>query len=56
MSRMFLTATLIVLLNVLVGCNAPNSGQGQLVPEDVPVPVKLGTEVKPATPAEIDII
>lgn len=33
MARIVLTAVLVVLLNVLVGCNEANSGRGQLVPK-----------------------
>ena len=32
MARRVLTVTLIVLLNVFIGCNGIDSGKGQLVP------------------------
>jgi len=54
MSRIILTASLIVLINILVGCNGIDTGQSQLVPKQSCAEVKL--DIEPATAAEIDII
>ncbi len=55
MARIVLTAVLIVLLNVLVGCNGPDKGKGQLVPTTVK---KFGYtgEVKVSPKEEIDSV
>ncbi len=55
MARIVLVTLLIVLLNVLVGCYAPDSGMAQLVPAHVKV--SPGSEpLKVVRGSEIDII
>lgn len=52
MARTILTAVLIVLLNVLVGCKAVDSGRSQLVPAQIgSAPI-----IKAATGSEADIV
>ena len=41
MSRIILTASLIVLINVLVGCNGVDSGQSQLVSKEAHAEAKI---------------
>jgi len=55
MARMVLTAVLIVLLNVLVGCSGVDKGRGQLMPTSVK---KFGYtgEVKVSQREEIDTV
>ena len=52
MARIVLTAVLVVLLNVLVGCSGVDSGRGQLMPARSSSVVA----VKVATAGEMDIV
>jgi tetratricopeptide (TPR) repeat protein len=56
MTRMFVTAAMIALLTVLVGCQDPNQGRGQMLPQrslqaSTPVPVEVA-----ASADEIDLV
>ncbi len=51
MARLLLRASLIVLLGVLVGCNGPDSGRGQMVAGTVSAPA-----VRIAASGETDIV
>jgi len=55
MARIVLTAVLIVLLNVLVGCSGPDKGRGQLIPASVKKSGYIG-EVKAGQKEEIDTV
>ena len=54
MSRIILTASLIVLINVLVGCNGAESGKSQLLSKEARAEAKI--DVGFAAAAEIDIV
>jgi tetratricopeptide (TPR) repeat protein len=56
MTRMFVTAAMIALLTVFVGCQEPNQGRGQQLPQrglqaSTPVPVEIA-----AAADEIDLV
>lgn len=56
MTKTILTILLIVLLNVLVGCNGSDSGRGQLVPtREMPSPAPASM-ARAATAAEVDVV
>ena len=56
MARIVLTAVLIVLLNVLVGCNGVDSGRGQLMPVRTRALLGAAPVVKVTKMGETDII
>jgi len=56
MARIILTAVLIVLLEVLVGCNGVDTGRGQLMPDRTKTFQETSGVIKPATESETDII
>ncbi len=56
MSRAILTVLLIVLLNVLVGCEGMDSGRGQVVPAGAKEFSGTGSVAGVATAAEADIV
>lgn len=56
MARIVLTAVLIVLLNVLVGCKGNDSGRGQIVPPRTKTSLGSAGIVKIARAGETDII
>jgi tetratricopeptide (TPR) repeat protein len=56
MARTFLTAAVIILLNVLIGCNGVDSGQGQILPT-TSMQSPYATDVVGVTdPGEADIV
>ena len=56
MARTVLTAVLIVLLNVLVGCETVDSGKGQIRPARAKRPVGTAPVVEVAGASETDIV
>ena len=56
MARMFLTAALIVLMNVLIGCEDVDRGRIQLKPARAEEPVKLAPVSRVAGVGESDIV
>lgn len=56
MAKAILTAVLIVLVNVLVGCNDVDKGRGQLIPTQVKASQGSGTLISVAEPGEVDIV
>jgi hypothetical protein len=56
MARTILTAVLIVLLNVLVGCHGVDSGKSQLVPRQAKRTPKSAVAVKVPKGSEADIV
>lgn len=56
MAKAILTAVLIVLVNVLVGCNNVDKGRGQLIPTKVKASRGSGALISVAEPGEVDIV
>jgi len=56
MARIILTAALVVLLNVLVGCKTIDSGRGQLMPARTKTSLGSAPVVKVANADETDIV
>lgn len=56
MARIVCTAILIIMLNVLVGCNEANSGKGQVIAPIAKPAMTSGTELLVADASEVDLV
>ncbi len=56
MARMLCTATLVVMLNVLVGCNEANSGKGQIIAPVAKSAMGSDAELQGVSADEMDLV